>query len=171
MRFQCATCGSQHDASELEPSFQAPSAYWRVPAEERDDRTLLKRERCWIRDAAGTQRRFFLRVVMPIPVRGEERPCYWGVWVEIDRAVGQRIDDLWDDPDQDKEPLLPATLANEAPEFPGSEGLPGFLQLIDERTRPHFMIASTVQHRLQHAQMDGVPVEDTIGWVVARVHS
>lgn len=170
MRFKCATCGAEHDAADLEPSFDAPLAYYQLPQAERGARALLKQERCWITDTGDRQRRYFLRVVMPIPVHGETRPCYWGAWVEIDRQVSERVDELWDDPDQGKEPLLPATLANELGEFPGSNGLAGFLQLVDERTRPNFLVAPTVNHPLREAQATGVPVEDTIAWIMARAH-
>jgi hypothetical protein len=142
-----------------------------VPEGEREHRTVLKQERCWIRDHADTERRRFLRVVMPVPVHGEPRPCNWGVWVELDATVSRRVDELWDDPLQGSEPRLAATLANEIGEFPGSEGLAGSLQLIDERTRPSFFVAESTMHALVKAQRHGVPVEDSIAWVAARVHS
>ena len=169
MHFQCAKCGTSHDAAELEPAFDAPSAYYLVPEGERARRTLLTPDKCAVRDAEDTSRRYFLRAVMPVPVRGEARPCYWGVWVEVTPEVLRRVDELWDDPAQGDEPRLPARLANGIAEYPGSLGLEGCLQLIDPSTRPSFYVGDG-EHELGRVQAEGVWPETVIEWVVARHH-
>lgn len=168
MQFHCARCGTPHDAAELEPTFDAPLAYYEVPAEERAHRTFLTSDKCGVRDAADQHRRFFLRVVMPVPVRGEPRPCYWGIWVEVTPETLRRVDELWDDPAQAAEPPLPARLANGIAEYPGSLGLWGGIQLMDPKTRPSFYVDPGSGHELSRLQAEGVWPETVIEWIVAR---
>jgi hypothetical protein len=167
MQFQCAKCGTTHDAANLEPSFSAPDAYYEVPEAERAQRTYLTQDTCGVRDLADVDRRYFLRAVMPVPVRGESRPCHWGVWVEVSLGTKKRVDELWDDPDQSLEPALPAHLGNEIREYPRSLGLEGTLQLSGPKTRPQFVVAPT-DHTLVNAQTTGVWPEIVIEWVMAR---
>ena len=168
MQFHCAKCGTPHDAGDLEPTFDAPLAYYQVPEAERAQRTFLTSDKCGVRDTADSRRQYFLRVVMPLPVRGEPRPCYWGVWVEVAPEVLKRIDELWDDPAQSQAPPLPARLANGLAEYPGSLGLEGSLQLVDPSTRPAFYVAPTTGHVLHRVQTEGVWPETVIEWIVAR---
>jgi len=168
VQFHCSKCGMPHDAAALEPTFDAPAAYYEVPEAERAQRTFLTTDKCGVRDAADLRRQYFLRVVMPVPVRGQARPCYWGVWVEIAREAMKRIDELWDDPAQGAEPPLPARLANGIAEYPGSLGLPGTLQLIDPETRPSFYVGPESGHDLHRIQVEGVWPETVIEWIVAR---
>jgi hypothetical protein len=67
----------------MEPSFERPDAFWAVPEAERPHRTLAGKSDCRIRNAEDTERRFFLRVMVPIPMRGEAAACNWGLWVEV----------------------------------------------------------------------------------------
>ena len=168
MQFHCAKCGTPHDAGELEPTFDAPLAYYQVPEAERAQRTFLTPDKCGVRDTTDTRRQYFLRVVMPIPVRGEAQPCYWGVWVEVVPEVLKRIDELWEDPAQSNEPPLPARLANGIAEYPGSLGLQGHLRLVDPYTRPTFYLAPNSGHDLLRVQTEGVWPETVIEWIVAR---
>ena len=168
MQFHCSICGTPHDAGELEATFDAPLAYYQVPEAERAQRTFLTSDKCGVRDAADTSAQYFIRAVMPVPVRGEPRPCYWGVWVEVAPDVLQRIHDLWDDPAQRDEPPLPARLANGISEYPGSLGLEGALQLVDPKTRPTFYLWPNNAHPLYRIQTEGVWPETVIEWIVAR---
>jgi hypothetical protein len=170
MRFQCYKCGAEHDAADLDPVFKTPDVYGDVPVEDREDRTYLTGDKCGVRDSADTVRRHFLRAVMPVPIRGERQPCYWGVWVELDEPVLRRVEELWDDQEQQAEPPLAARLANEIPEYPGSLGLPGQLTLTGPKSRPSFHVAPDTGHGLATVQRDGVYAETLIEWIVARVH-
>lgn len=168
MHYFCSKCGAPHDASQLEPTFDAPHAYYQVPEAERPARTFLTPDKCGVRDAADTSRRYFLRVVMPVPVRGEPGPCCWGVWVEVTADVLKRVEDLWDDPAQAGEPPLPARLANGIAEYPGSLGLEGSIRLADPGTRPSYFVAASTGHELHRLQTDGVWPETVIEWIAAR---
>jgi hypothetical protein len=88
---RCAMCGEEHDWSAMEPSFERPDAYWAVPEAERPQRTLAGKSDCRIRDEADTERRYFLRVMLPIPIRGEVRNCNWGLWVEVSAPDSRQL--------------------------------------------------------------------------------
>jgi hypothetical protein len=52
----------------MEPSFDRPDAYYAIPEEDRPARTLAGKSDCRIRDLADTERRYFLRVLLPIAI-------------------------------------------------------------------------------------------------------
>ena len=68
---RCGTCGGEHDLSEMEPSYTYPDAYLAVPPEERILRTTVGSDECRLEDGPNSDPRFFLRVLLPMPVRGE----------------------------------------------------------------------------------------------------
>jgi hypothetical protein len=168
---RCAQCGSEHDLAELEPTFKYPDAYLDVPEAERAHRTLVGPSDCRIRDAEDTERRYFLRTLLPVPVRGEDQPCCWGIWVEVSEADFQRAWDLWDDPAQGSEPAFAARLANSIPLYPPTLGLPGRVQLVDEKTRPTFTLATELTHPLAEEQRSGVYPERVFEWLSRQLHA
>jgi hypothetical protein len=169
-RVRCPKCGAEHDFSKLEPTFNYPDAYLEVPDAERGLRTIVGSDDCRIRDLADTHRQYFLRVVMPVPVRGEQTPCSWGVWVEVDEAAFERTGKLWDSPSQSEEPPFPAKLANAIPSYPTTVGLAGFVQLVDAKTRPTFTLSPELEHPLATEQRTGVHAERVIEWLVNQEH-
>ena len=170
-RMRCPKCGAEHDFSELEPTFTYPDAYLDVPEDEREFRTIVGSDDCRIRDLADTHRRYFLRVVMPVLVRGEKTRCCWGVWVEVDESSFDRTSELWNAPTQSEEPPFAGTLANAIPAYPPTIGLPGFIQLVDPATRPTFTLRPELEHPLAQEQRNGVQMERVIEWLVNQEHS
>jgi hypothetical protein len=169
-RVRCATCGEEHDLSDLEPGYRLPDAYFAVPEGERAHRTNFSRGQGRIRDAEDTERRHFLRVLLPIPVRGERRNCSWGVWVEVSGPAWQLTYDRWDDPVQHEEPPFPGTLANSLKGYDGTLGLPGLVQLTGPTTPPRFVLDRGVEHPLVRDQREGVYPERVVEWLTAHVH-
>jgi hypothetical protein len=171
-RARCPTCGEEHDLSDFEPSYRRPDAYLNVPEDERAYRTIAGSDDCRVRDADDSNRRYFLRVLLPIPVRGEAETCNWGVWVEVSEAAFERTRELWDSPpsEQAAEPVFPACLANELKGYPESLGLPGVVQLTGPTTAPRFTLAADVEHRLAQEQRDGVYPERVVEWLSAHIH-
>ncbi len=167
---RCATCGEEHDWSTMEPSFERPDAYWEVPEAERPHRTLAGRSDCRIRDAADTEPRYFLRVMVPVPVRGEARECNWGLWVEVSASAFQTAWDRWDDADQASEPTFPGMLANSIGGYPETLGLPGHVQLTGPATPPAFTFADGVDHPFAREQREGVFPERRLEWLMQRAH-
>ena len=166
----CAKCGELHDLSDLEPTFHAPDAYYDIAAEERDVRTQLGNDHCRLRDAADTARRYFLRALLPIAVRGETDPCCWGLWIEVDADAFRRVWDLWDNPKQAAEPAIHGVVANHITDYPETLGLPGVLQLTGPTTAPHLTLAPDLSHPLAREQREGVHHERVLEWLDRQLH-
>lgn len=154
----------------MEPSFERPDAYWAVPEAERPHRTVAGKSDCRIRDIADTERRYFLRVMLAIPIRGEDRSCNWGIWAEVSASDFKTACARWDDADQANEPPFPGVLANSVSEYPETLGLPGLVQLTGPATPPQFRFADSVEHPLAREQRDGVFPERRLEWLMQRAH-
>ena len=167
---RCSQCGEEHDIFSIEPRYGRPDAYLRVPVEEREFRTRCGNDWCRLRDRAGQQEEFYLRVTLPIEILGEDRQLHWGVWVEVTQSVYERILDLWDDPNQDSEPPLPGTLANEFPDYSSTLGLRGSIHLRGPSMAPRFWLEKGSDHLLAREQRSGVYPERALEWVSRFVH-
>lgn len=154
----------------MEPSFGRPDAYWAVPEAERAQRTLCGKSDCRIRDLADTHRRYFLRVMLPIPVYGEGRPCNWGIWVEVNASDFETAWARWEDPDQVNEPPFPGVLANSVGGYPETVGIPGRIQLTGPITPPEFTFDHDIEHPFAKEQRNGVFPERRLEWLVQRAH-
>ena len=168
----CPKCGVAHDLSGFEPSYRHPDAYLAIPASEREFRTLSGSDDCRIRDDDDTHRQYFLRTLLPIPIRAEDETCSWGIWVEVSEEAFQRTRDLWDEPVavQLAEPGFAATLANALIGYEATLGLPGVMRLTGPTTPPIFTLAADVTHPLAAEQRAGVFPERVLEWVVAHIH-
>jgi hypothetical protein len=166
----CPRCGQVHDIGDLEPSFRRPDPFVAIPRAEREFRTLDGNDHCAIRDAADTQRRYFLRVLLPIPVEGREVPCSWGIWAEVSPEDYKRAMDLWRDPRQGEEPPFPGRLANTCPGYRETQGLPGTVQLISPESIPHFHFLAEVDHPLAVEQRQGVSPTRVLEWLLPWIH-
>jgi len=162
----------EHDLSDFEPSYRSPDAYLAVPTEERDFRTTRGSDSCRVRDDADTNRRYFLRALLPVAIRGEQETCSWGVWVEVSEAAYERARELWDAPAtiQLAEAPLDGALANALLGYDGTLGLPGTMQLTGPTTPPVFTFAPEITHLLAVEQREGVYPERVLEWLVAHVH-
>jgi len=125
---------------------------------------------CRIRDLADTQRRYFLRVMLPIPVSGESHPCNWGIWVEVSASDFETAWNRWEDPDQANEPPFPGRLANCVGGYPETVGLPGRIQLTGPSTPPEFTFNHDIEHPFAQEQQQGVFPERRLEWLMQRAH-
>jgi hypothetical protein len=169
-RVRCSSCGDEHDLSEMEPSYDRPDAFFGVPPEERERRTLFGGGEGRIRDDDDQDRRHFLRALLRMRVRGEARDCAWGIWVEIDAESWRRTTDRWDDPDQADEAPFAAQLANALRGYEGTLGLPGRVRLTGAESTPDFVLDAGLDHPLGREQREGVYPERVIEWLVAHLH-
>jgi hypothetical protein len=169
-KIRCAICGEESDLLAMEPSYGRPDAYFEVPKKQREYLTNFSKDDGRIRNADDTERRHFLRVLLSIPIRGEQKDVAWGVWVEVSAADWERAYDIWDDPDQEKEPPFPARLANALRGYDGTLGLPGRVRLTGPKTAPLFELDASVDHPLAREQREGVYPERVIEWVSAHHH-
>jgi hypothetical protein len=169
-KVRCATCGEEHELLAMEPSYAWPDAYLDVPKKQRQYLTSFSKDDGRIRNADDTERRHFLRVVLSVPINGERQDVAWGVWVEVSAADWERAYDLWEDPDQAKQPPFPATLANALKGYEGTVGLPGRVRLTGPTTAPLFELDAGLDHPLAREQQEGVGAERVIEWVSAHHH-
>lgn len=102
---------------------------------------------------------------MPVPVRGEEHACSWGVWVEVSARAWNRTRELWDAPDQHEEPPFPGVLANSLDGYEGTLGLPGKVRLTGPTTVPEFRFDAEVEHPIAREQREGVYPERVYEWL------
>ena len=174
VRIPCASCGRDHDLSELEPSFDRPDAYFAVPAEHRATRTLNTAGLCAIRGTDTEPVRCFVRVVLPVPVRGESRQFCWGIWIEVAESDFKRAGDHWDDPDQASLPPIAGALANEVPFMPDGAGpvlgLRGVARFLGPRDYPEFMLDANVEHPFAVEQREGIYPERLLEYLSPVLH-
>jgi hypothetical protein len=166
----CPSCGERHDISNIELSFDRPSAYFDVPPAEREARTICT-EGLTLIDADTPAGRFFVRAVVVIPVRGGwQRDGFgWGTWAELSEDEFERVIAAGDKPERANEPPVPARLANELTVFPDSEGLSIQLRLQSPDLVPLVDILDE-HHALGVAQRTGVYPEVVLEWVFPIVH-
>jgi hypothetical protein len=169
-KIRCATCGEENDLLAMEPTYRWPDAYLDVPKKHRRFLTSFGKDDGRIRNAEDTERRHFLRVLLSMPIRGEERDCAWGVWVEVSGADWERAYELWDDPRQGETPPFPATLANALRGYEGTLGLPGRVRLTAPGAAPLFELDPATDHPLAREQREGVYGERVVEWLSAHHH-
>lgn len=169
-KVRCGTCGGEHDLSEMEPSYTYPDAYLAVPPDERAIRATVGSDECRLLDDRKSDPRYFLRVLLPMPVRGEREACAWGVWAEVTERAFARTRELWDDPAQYDEPPFAATLANALNGYSATLGLPGQVTLSGPAIIPTFELAGGLDHPLAREQRDGVHPERVVEWLFAHLH-
>jgi hypothetical protein len=171
---RCAACGNSHDLSELEPSFDRPDAYFTIPESERARRALNTNGLCAIRGEGGDPLRCFIRVVLPVPVRGESRRFCWGVWAEVAEADFIIVGDNWEHPDQASLPPFQGILANEIPFMPDGAaptfGLPGKVQPTGPRDYPVFVLDESLKHPFALEQREGIYAERLLEYLSPVLH-
>ena len=173
-RILCASCGKEHDLSELEPSFDRPDAYFEVPADDRAARTLNTVGLCAIRGVGTEPNRYFVRVVLPVPVRGEARRFSWGIWTEVSEADFARVGDHWNDPDRASLPPFAGSLANEVPFMPDDAGpvlgLRGVGRFLGPRDYPEFVLDPASEHPFAVEQREGIYPERLLEYLSPVIH-
>ena len=92
MRYQCTTCGEEHDDL---PDIGAdkPDQILGIPEEEYGDRIRLSGDLC----AHGDDR--FIRCVLYIPIHGQAEPFGFGVWVSQSRKNFETYVENFDTPE------------------------------------------------------------------------
>jgi len=147
---KCAQCGKIHPLDDLELSFKRADAI--VELNDEDRRQLVKEsdDLCTIE-----WKRYFVRGVLPLPVKEIEIPYNLGVWVEVDEPTFKSVVDNWEDPDQGSILPFDATLANNIPSLDDTVGLGVSLQLSDPSSRPTITLPRC-EHPLYTEQSRGI---------------
>lgn len=147
-RVVCSSCGQTHRTDVLALSFRLPDPV--LPVWPRRRRFRLTSETVIL-----DQRRYFIRGLLPLPVRPGDRTYFIGAWAELSAEVFQRIMERWDHEAQSSAPAMPGELANALPFHANTLGLRLRLQLTGPNTRPDFTLVP-VEHRLFAEQALGI---------------
>jgi hypothetical protein len=128
---------------------EAPDAW--SPQRADDPESGLTADQCVI----GGER-FFARGLLVLPVRDADEDFTWGVWVELSSGSFERMSELWETPNREREPPYPGWLAN---------ALPGYRQstlgmLARMKTQPvglaPLVEVSADDHQLSAEQHEGI---------------
>ena len=153
---QCSTCGKPHPRAEMELSFKRPDVIAALTEDERKTDATESDDLCALR-----KERFFVRATLPLRVDEWNEDYHIGIWVEVGRETFSRILDTWTDPDQEKEPPMPAMLANDIPSFEPTCGMAVTLQLTGPTTRPQVLVPES-DHPLHREQCLGISAHRAI---------
>lgn len=141
----CAACGQTHPIDVVALSFRWPDAVSQV---------WPRRSRCEITSETVIldRARYFIRGLLPLPIKPTTRTYFVGVWAELSAENFGRVMAIWDDDAQYSTPPVPAQLANALPFHENTAGLRLMLQLTGPNTRPDFALLP-VEHTLfaEHA--------------------
>ena len=163
---QCSECGKTHSLESSELVFDLPDEIFSLTEDVRVQRCDLSAEFC-----ALDRERFFLRGLLPFPVKGRSDPYRIGIWAEITLSDYKRIYDLWSDPEQSSEPRISAALANKLPlHKDNSLGLAISIQLTGPKTRPEYFI-EVMEHELYAEQQLGIDEHRALEYSDRALHS
>ncbi|WP_184722269.1 DUF2199 domain-containing protein [Caulobacter sp.] len=130
--------------------FTLPDEVWEIPEDERDAQARYNDDLCQWGD------RFFIRCILPVPLKGEDDFFGWGAWAEVEAEVFERYLDLYEADGRD-EPPLPAKLANRLAPYPGTTlGTRLLIQFQDPDERPILTLQEGDKSRLAQEQRDGI---------------
>ena len=166
----CPYCSELHDLLAVEPSFRMPDAYLAIPQAERAVRTLATKDACAVQDMDKNAGRFFLRVLAPFFIKHRPEPISWGVWVEVQQRDFERVQDLWDAPQQAEEPPFFGRIANELPGYDNSLDITGIVTLTDPTHVPAFNATAPENHPFVREQRSGVTKQRVAEWMVPLYH-
>jgi len=148
--FVCATCGQRHPGLPTDYGFRLPDDVHALSYVTRYLRSRSNADLCTL-----DERRYFIRGIVPLPMREAEGEFCWGVWVE----VGKAIHDLYAqefEADLSSYEVVAGRLANDIPGYGGTLGLGVEVQFQGEGSRPRFTIPATPSHALALEQRNGV---------------
>ena len=139
-----------HEGLSLDWGFTLPDEVWAIPEDQRDAQARYSDDLCQWGD------RFFIRCILPVPLKGEDDYFGWGAWAEVEAEVFERYLDLYD-ADGREEPPLPAKLANRLAPYPGTTlGTRLLIQFQDPDERPILTLTEGDKSRLAQEQRDGI---------------
>jgi hypothetical protein len=169
-RIACRDCGEDHDLEDLEPSHGLPDDVFALSETERDERAPHGRNFCELKGEAGAASRWFVRTLVPFNVEGRDRPCCWGLWVELEATAFAEIREVWDSPDQLQAGPWPAALANDAATYPSTLGLPGSVRFSDLESIPRFSLQAGLGHPFAVDFRAGVSEDRAEEWQLHYLH-
>jgi hypothetical protein len=148
--FKCGRCGKYHDELPLHYGVEAPLAYYDVPEDERESRTLLSSDQCVI-----DEKYFFIVGNIDIPVLGHDQNFSWDVWVSLSLKNFKRALELWTTPGRESEPPYFGWLSTSLPGYPETLNLKTHVHTRAVGRRP-FVELEPTDHPLAVEQRMGI---------------
>lgn len=100
--------------------------------------------------------RFFIRCILPVPLKEQDDYFGWGAWAEVEAEVFERYLELYEE-DGREEPPHPARLANRLGPYPGTTlGTRVMIQFQTPDDRPTLTLLDSDKSRLAQEQRDGI---------------
>ena len=153
-RYKCSTCEKWHEGFP-DVGYSRPGYAADVPEAERETRVTLTSDLCVIDGEY-----FFIRCILPIPIRGTGELFCWGVWSSLSEANFRRYQTHFDEDMSDWEPMF-GYLSNRLPGYPDTLNLKLLVQPQGKGKRPVVTLEPT-DHPLAIQQHDGMPTEVAI---------
>jgi hypothetical protein len=133
-QFVCPICGKEHSGLPTDWAYKLPDEVWAIPEAERSHVARFNDDLCeW-----GDRR--FIRCVLELPFTERDGSFGWGAWAEVELAVYERYNELYDE-DAWGEPLKSGSLANNLPAYAeNTVRHPVLIQFRDPTTRPSLQL-------------------------------
>jgi hypothetical protein len=165
-RFTWATCGKEHDLSEVSFGSDAPAQWDALSAAERE-RSEFDQETCII--ALETEDAFFVRASLDVPIRQSDRSFTWGVWVSLsEKSFGEMIDH-WNDRGRLRYGPYFGWLCTQIPVYPDTMFLKTGVHQRAVGMRPSIELEQT-DHPLSIHQREGIEPDELRGMVMRLLH-
>ncbi|MBO9543168.1 MAG: DUF2199 domain-containing protein [Caulobacter sp.] len=134
----------------LDWGFELPDEVFALSEEEQAEQVRYNDDLCQWGD------RFFIRCILPVPLKGQDDYFGWGAWAEVEAEVFERYLELYEE-DGREEPPHPAKLANRLAPYPGTTlGTRVLIQFQTPDERPTLALLETDKSRLAQEQRDGI---------------
>ncbi|WP_454761340.1 DUF2199 domain-containing protein [Caulobacter segnis] len=134
----------------LDWGFELPDEVFALSEEEQAEQVRYNDDLCQWGD------RFFIRCILPTPLKGQDDYFGWGAWAEVEAEVFERYLELYEE-DAREEPPHPAKLANRLAPYPGTTlGTRVLIQFQTPDDRPTLTLLETDKSRLAQEQRDGI---------------
>lgn len=161
-RFKCSACNEWHDGLP-DMGYDQPDYAANVPKGERSTRVMLTSDLCSV-----DKEFFFIRCVLPLPIRGTDENFGWGVWSTLSEKNFTRYREHYDEDMSHWDPMF-GYLSNNLPEYPETLSLKLNVQSQKKGSRPKVTLQPT-DHPLAVEQRDGIAFEKVLKIVDPFLH-
>lgn len=163
MEFKCACCDEIVNGI---PTFgwDYPISYLEVPEDKREEEVFLTEDLCVISD-----KWFFVRGCIEIPVIGHDDPFIWGVWVSLSEDNFMEFQDLLGVEKRSRYGPYFGWLSAAINIYPETENLKTKVHIRDNGNRPYIELEPT-DHPLSLEQKHGITIDRVADIYANRVH-
>lgn len=136
------------------PSFawDRPASFYDVPEDRRQDDVFLTEDLCVI-----SNRFFFVRGCIEIPILGEDKPLVWCIWTSISEQNFHAFKDLLAVEKRSSHDPFFGWLSNDIPAYPATRNLKTMIHLRNNGIRPYVEVEKN-DHPLATEQAEGITV-------------